>query len=31
MHKEGVLLDHVKKDNRFEDLIYYGIVNSEIE
>ena len=31
MQKEGVLLDHVKKDKRFEDLIYYGIIKSELE
>ncbi|WP_307786813.1 GNAT family N-acetyltransferase [Pseudogracilibacillus auburnensis] len=26
MKKEGVLVDHVKKENRYEDLIYYGII-----
>ena len=28
MKKEGLLTDHVKKDDRFEDLVYYGIVNT---
>ncbi|QCR32344.1 GNAT family N-acetyltransferase [Lysinibacillus sp. SGAir0095] len=28
MKKEGILIDHVKKDDHFEDLAYYGIVNS---
>ena len=27
MKEEGVLKDHVRKDNRYEDLVYYGIVN----
>lgn len=27
MIKEGILIDHVKKENHFEDLIYYGVVN----
>lgn len=29
LKKEGVLIDHVRKENRFEDLVYYGIINSE--
>jgi len=28
LKKEGVLIDHVRKENRFEDLVYYGIINS---
>ena len=28
MKQEGVLIDHVKKDNRYEDLVYYGIINA---
>ncbi|GAB6931119.1 GNAT family N-acetyltransferase [Paenibacillus sp. JCM 10914] len=28
MIQEGILLDHVKKDNQFEDLVYYGILNN---
>jgi [ribosomal protein S5]-alanine N-acetyltransferase len=27
MVKEGLLEDHIKKDNRFESLIYYGLIN----
>lgn len=27
MKKEGILLDHVRKEDRYEDLIYYGIIN----
>ncbi|TCZ80883.1 N-acetyltransferase [Paenibacillus albiflavus] len=27
MKKEGILIDHVKKENRYEDLVYYGIIN----
>ena len=27
MKKEGVLLDHIRKDDRYEDLLYYGIIN----
>ncbi|WP_440118966.1 GNAT family N-acetyltransferase [Paenibacillus sp. QZ-Y1] len=30
MMKEGVLVDHVKKEDRYEDLIYYGIVKQEV-
>lgn len=26
LKKEGVLIDHVKKENRYEDLIYYGMI-----
>lgn len=28
MKKEGVLIDHVRKENRYENLVCYGIVNS---
>lgn len=28
MNKEGVFIDHVRKENHYEDLIYYGIINS---
>lgn len=28
MIKEGVLIDHVMKENRYEDLVYYGIIRS---
>ncbi|MBM6618072.1 GNAT family N-acetyltransferase [Bacillus suaedaesalsae] len=28
MIKEGVLIDHVRKEDRYEDLIHYGIINS---
>ncbi|MHA7584217.1 GNAT family N-acetyltransferase [Paenibacillus vandeheii] len=31
MKKEGVLMDHVKKDDRYEDLIYYGIVRDKMK
>lgn len=27
MKKEGVLLDHIRKDDRYEDLLHYGILN----
>lgn len=26
LKKEGILIDHVRKENRFEDLVYYGII-----
>lgn len=26
MKKEGILIDHVRKENRYEDLVYYGII-----
>lgn len=29
MKKEGILIDHVIKDDRYEDLVYYGIVNEQ--
>lgn len=29
MKQEGILIDHVKKENRYEDLVCYGIINSE--
>jgi RimJ/RimL family protein N-acetyltransferase len=28
MGKEGILREHVKKDGRYEDLVYYGILHS---
>lgn len=28
MIKEGVLIDHVMKENRYEDLVYYGMIKS---
>jgi len=28
MREEGVLIDQVKKDNHYLDLVYYGIINS---
>lgn len=28
MKEEGILIDQVKKDNRFEDLVCYGIIKS---
>ena len=28
MKQEGILIDHVKKENRYEDLVHYGIINS---
>ncbi|MBU5439420.1 GNAT family N-acetyltransferase [Tissierella sp. MSJ-40] len=28
MLKEGILIDHVMKEDRYEDLVYYGIINS---
>ncbi|HWO77405.1 MAG TPA: GNAT family N-acetyltransferase [Bacillus sp. (in: firmicutes)] len=28
MKKEGILIDHVRKENRYEDLVLYGIINS---
>lgn len=31
MQQEGVLRDHVMKENRFEDLVYYGILKNEME
>lgn len=31
MKKEGILIDQVKKDGHFEDLVYYGIVKSKGE
>ncbi|MED4015133.1 GNAT family N-acetyltransferase [Sutcliffiella cohnii] len=27
MKEEGILIDHVKKENQFVDLVYYGIIN----
>lgn len=27
MKKEGTFADHIKKEGRYEDLIYYGIIN----
>lgn len=31
MNKEGVLVDHVKKEDRYEDLIYYGVVRNKVK
>ena len=31
MNKEGLFVDHVWKENRYEDLIYYGIINSKMK
>lgn len=28
MSEEGILIDHVRKENRYVDLVHYGIVNS---
>ncbi|WP_349410604.1 GNAT family N-acetyltransferase [Pseudalkalibacillus sp. SCS-8] len=28
MKEEGILIDHVKKEGRFEDLVYYGLINA---
>lgn len=30
MIKEGVLIDHVKKENQYEHLIYYGVVKNKL-
>lgn len=27
MREEGTLIDHIRKDGRYEDLIHYGIIN----
>jgi len=27
MKQEGIFIDHVRKENRYEDLVYYGIIN----
>ncbi|MNC20746.1 putative ribosomal N-acetyltransferase YdaF [compost metagenome] len=27
MQQEGILLDHIRKENRYEDLVYYGIIH----
>ena len=29
MEKEGILIDHIKKEEKYEDLVYYGIINSK--
>lgn len=29
MRREGVFIDHVKKEDRYVDLVYYGIINSK--
>ena len=29
MKKEGILIDHIKKEGKYEDLIYYGMINPE--
>ncbi|WP_409305034.1 GNAT family N-acetyltransferase [Peribacillus sp. SCS-155] len=28
MKQEGILIDHVRKENRYINLVYYGIINS---
>ena len=28
MKQEGILVDHVMKENRYESLVYYGVINS---
>lgn len=28
MREEGILIDHVRKENRYEDLVHYGMINS---
>ena len=28
MKQEGILIDHVMKENRYESLVYYGMINS---
>ncbi|WP_327063167.1 GNAT family protein [Jeotgalibacillus soli] len=28
MKKEGILIDHVRKENEYEDQVYYGRINS---
>ena len=30
MKKEGVLIEHVIKDKQFEDLVYYGLIKTDI-
>ncbi|UNK18633.1 GNAT family N-acetyltransferase [Paenibacillus sp. N3/727] len=30
MIKEGILIDHVKKENQYEHLIYYGVVKNKL-
>ena len=27
MQKEGTLIDHVRKEDQYQDLVYYGIIN----
>ena len=27
MKEEGVLIDHIRKDDRYEDLVHYGMIN----
>ncbi|MDH5163015.1 GNAT family N-acetyltransferase [Heyndrickxia oleronia] len=29
MKKEGIFIDHVKKENQYVDLVYYGIINPQ--
>ncbi len=29
MEKEGILIDHVRKEDQYVDLVYYGIINNE--
>lgn len=28
MKQEGILIDHVRKEDRYEDLVYYGRIHS---
>ncbi|WLR57203.1 GNAT family N-acetyltransferase [Mesobacillus subterraneus] len=28
MREEGILIDHVRKENRYEHLVYYGLINT---
>ena len=30
MKKEGILIEHVIKDNQFENLVYYGLIKTDI-
>lgn len=29
MEKEGVLIEHIKKEGKYEDLVYYGLIHSQ--
>lgn len=28
MREEGILIDHIRKENRYENLVHYGIINT---